>query len=168
MHSASSRTTPTTAALRVPFLQLRITNPPFDQTSISQQPLAPGAILRCHPLAACTENPPLCPHPCITPTVSLLSIPRRSNSPSTRCRTAACTRSTMSRDVFLTALSTAQKGGKPAPILRDPRFLRRYFKQTHLRYVLVRFKEIPPALGQAIRQWPMSLINEDAGEAVSL
>ena len=43
---------------------------------------------------ACTENPPLCSHPCINPTVSLLSNPRRSNSPSTRCRTAACTRST--------------------------------------------------------------------------
>ena len=33
------------------FLQRRITNPPFDQTPITQRPLAPGAILRCHPLA---------------------------------------------------------------------------------------------------------------------
>ena len=44
-------TTPAQAAPRVPFLQRRITNPPSDQNSISQQPIAPGAILRCHPLA---------------------------------------------------------------------------------------------------------------------
>ena len=42
---------------------------------------------------ACTEKPTLCPHPCITATVSLLSNPRRSISPSTRCLTRACTRS---------------------------------------------------------------------------
>ncbi len=50
VRSASSHITPTHAALRVPLLQRRITNPLSDQPSITQQPLAPGAILRCHPL----------------------------------------------------------------------------------------------------------------------
>ena len=50
VRSAGGCTTPTHGPPRVPFLQRRITGPISDQTSITQQPLAPGTILRCHPL----------------------------------------------------------------------------------------------------------------------
>ncbi len=53
VHSASSRTTPTHAAPRVPFLQRRITIPTADQTPV------PGPAPHPHPQGTSTGNPRL-------------------------------------------------------------------------------------------------------------
>ncbi len=63
-------------------------------TRIVQQSLTPSTILRCDSHARMHRKSAAVPHPCIAATVALLSNPRRSNSPSTRCRTSTCTRST--------------------------------------------------------------------------
>lgn len=65
------------------------------------------------------------------------------------------------QDEFFQALLSAQEGGGPAPILRDPARAGKYFRDMRLTYVLTESSRVPPELSKAMALWPMKLIDAD-------
>jgi len=67
----------------------------------------------------------------------------------------------MKNDPFLQALLGAQSGAEPGALLRDGPYVGRRLKEMPIRYVLVNTALAPKALQDAVRRWPVKLIDEE-------
>ncbi|HVE14611.1 MAG TPA: hypothetical protein VNI01_14545 [Elusimicrobiota bacterium] len=74
----------------------------------------------------------------------------------------------MRDDALLRDLFAAQEGRGVSARLRDPRFVKRWLAQQHLRYVTVDVSKTPPDLRRAIEKWPLKKIDGDADASLVL
>ena len=76
-------------------------------------------------------------------------------------RVARRTYESMMRDPVFTGLLRAQEGGSFSPFLANRSFMSRYLSRMHLGYVLVETRQAPPVVLEAVKRWPLRLIDEE-------
>ena len=67
----------------------------------------------------------------------------------------------MMADPVFHGLLEAQSGGRPNAVLRDPVLMRRYFRDMHIRYLLVETSLLPRSVMDLISRWPLRLLEQD-------